>query len=129
MFIGGIKSNKSVCVRLNFERNLDKTPYKLLKLIQLSIPFLRRSILNSVGIYLFKVNNGNTRTVCRFHTLIWCSHCSLWISTCWVVSMLNFTVIAHKEHSIKLEIEKLCPVQENQVQFVSTMELGYSHDC
>ena len=43
--------------------------------------------------------------------------------------MLNFTVMAQKEHHIKLEIEKLCPIQENQVQLVSIMELGYSQDC
>ena len=63
-------------------------------------------------IYLFKVSNGNTRTVCEicsnltirtaerlrwrrcsvfvgnfdiFHILFWCFHCWLWTSKCWLI--------------------------------------------
>lgn len=65
----------------------------------------------SVGIHLFKVSDGNTRTNCeiwfkltmktptwlkwrhsgvyiikfnRFHTLLWCFYCFLWTSKCWL---------------------------------------------
>ena len=63
---------------------------------------------NPANIYLFKVNNGSTRTMCevcskvttktpvsllkilkRFHTLLSCFHCWLWISNC-LLEKLNF---------------------------------------
>ena len=54
-------------------------------------------------IYMFKVNNGNTRTMCEicskltiktterrhiFHTLFWCYHCWLWTSECHLGSLI-----------------------------------------
>ena len=50
---------------------------------------------DSAGIYLFKVNNGNTRATCEIcskliiKTLFWCFHCWLWTSKCRLGSSLS----------------------------------------
>ena len=104
----------SLSVMLSNHYFRDKIPVSALMKIN-----FRRSLhgVNSIqdysnplaaGIYLFKVNNGNTGTMCeiyskltiktsewrhwrrsavylltlnRFHTLFWCFHCWLWTST------------------------------------------------
>ena len=46
---------------------------------------------------LFKVNNTDTRTLNRFHTLFWCFYCWLWKSKCWLgKTMINFSELKIK---------------------------------
>ena len=81
-----------------------------------------------IDIYLFKFNNGNTRTMCeicskltiqtsntsidivlesllltlnKFHTLFWCFHCWLWISKCWLGSTLPINMSSRTDSSLK----------------------------
>ena len=46
---------------------------------------------------LFKVNNTDTRTLNRFHTLFWCFYCWLWKSKCRLgKTMINFSELKIK---------------------------------
>ena len=60
-----------------------------------------KSILQTAGIHLFKVNNGNAKTICEicsnkntsvdiFQTSFWCFYYWLWTGKCLLGTNINF---------------------------------------
>ena len=69
-------------------------------------PCFLSEYVNPAGSYLFKINNGNTRTMCEIcltltintselrplNRLHWCFHYWLWTSKCWLVMEIFLSV-------------------------------------